>query len=53
MTKKEKTVLRGFYEREMEIYMSYVLKHEHCPGDVLERACLAQEIYKALVSEGD
>ena len=48
MTKKELTVLRSLKDRAMNEYMSYVMKNENVPTDVLERAVVYCEIFRKL-----
>ena len=49
MTKKEKTILTKFYEREMNIYKFYRSIEKVIPIEVSERTALVTEIYMELL----
>lgn len=51
MTKKEKMVFNRFYDDALNCYMSYVMKNENAPSEVIERALIMCELKKAFMTD--
>lgn len=51
MTKKEKDIFKGIYDKAISDYMSYVMARKETPVDILERACVLTELNTLLFPE--